>query len=328
MESNDQSKSITLTVRSVSEYVSIILSEKVECDFTERSSYYFRGQADIKWSLTPSISRIKNYEADFDLERELIERSKNELPDLFADPALSPVELLTLLQHSGIPTRLLDLTENPLVALYFAIVDSNGDLYDSVDGEVIQFKDSWSSECITPWENAIADSYHFLNGNVLLEDAVKSALDKSYFDGYRKDPETQETDWALSRMVYFCTHPMFISSKAHLDRQSSQRGHYLLFPNSLDSTQKYITTEIKPMSKDDSRIVRRFIIPSGSKAKMLADLDRLGINESTLYPDSVDHICKYITRKTKQTHDLPNARVYKHYSPGGPQIMLVTSPKR
>lgn len=317
MESNDQSESAIITVKSVSEYVSIILSEKTDCDFTERSSYYFRGQANVNWTLSPSISRIKNYEADFDLERELIERAKNELPDVFADPALSPVELLTLLQHSGIPTRLLDLTENPLVALYFAIVDSNGDPYDSVDGEVIQFKDPRSSECITPWENAIADSYHLLNGEDPLETVVKSALDKSYFDGYRGDPDRQGLNSAIMKMIDFSKHPMFISSKAHLDRQSSQRGHYLLFPNSLDSKQILVSTKINPIPKNDPCIVHRFIIPSDCKIKMLADLDRLGINESTLYPDSVDHICKYITRKIKQTHDQPKSDIDNHNGSSG-----------
>jgi len=38
------------------------------------------------------------------------------------------------MQHYGIPTRLLDITSNPLVALFFACIE-----FPKVDGEVIFF---------------------------------------------------------------------------------------------------------------------------------------------------------------------------------------------
>lgn len=87
---------------------------------SKESTLFFRGHSNIKYELKPTIARTNNnlLVQEHKIYRDTILNS----PQQFSGK--NSIESLTFMQHFGIPTRILDITENPLVALYFACLDS------------------------------------------------------------------------------------------------------------------------------------------------------------------------------------------------------------
>ncbi|NYH22884.1 FRG domain-containing protein [Paraburkholderia bryophila] len=105
-------------------------------DISLDDGHYFRGERRNDYSLIPKIGRLTSEpkEAEpgkliLDLrypvtvvdEREAFRRFKAAARPHLISPPSDDWDWLALAQHHGLPTRLLDWTTNPLVALYFAI---------------------------------------------------------------------------------------------------------------------------------------------------------------------------------------------------------------
>ncbi|MBA4388347.1 MAG: FRG domain-containing protein [Verrucomicrobia bacterium] len=78
---------------------------------------WYRGQSS-PWRLRPSLARKEHGVA---AEMTVIKRFKQNAHLLLSPLPFDEWEWLYIMQHHGAPTRLLDWTENPLVALYFAV---------------------------------------------------------------------------------------------------------------------------------------------------------------------------------------------------------------
>ncbi|ADB15459.1 FRG domain protein [Pirellula staleyi DSM 6068] len=91
------------------------------------NNFIFRGQSNAEWDLTSSLERAigNNWSKDISKKCEdhsLIQfQSKFHLYDRINAQPNSKLAWLALMQHHGVPTRLVDFTESPYVALYFAL---------------------------------------------------------------------------------------------------------------------------------------------------------------------------------------------------------------
>ena len=101
-----------IVVNSAAEFV----AELAQLHHKDYTATFYRGHADKEWKLIPSILRTPDGpEKEHLLFRDMVAHE----PQSFSE-CRSALDHLVQMQHYGLPTRLLDVTMNPLVALYFA----------------------------------------------------------------------------------------------------------------------------------------------------------------------------------------------------------------
>lgn len=123
-----------LNIRKVSSFMEEI------SELGSHKKILYRGQGDINWSFNAGLFRqdiwVKN---EKDMFYEMLIRKPNEFKDCKND-----FERLVKMQHYGLPTRLIDLTPNPLIAIYFACLekDVNGQIFllEIEDGDIKHFE--------------------------------------------------------------------------------------------------------------------------------------------------------------------------------------------
>ena len=227
------------------------------------TEFWFRGHADITWTLTPSALRYETPEkrnralnllADF-------KRYVNvKLPHLHKpDDELQWVQLA---RHYGLPTRLLDWTRNAAIALYFACVQAP--VSTNRDGSVF-----------------------VINPQDLNREADQRLAIPRIFDAHA-DADRIQKYLALSGsrssrgLKTIAINPVWNS-----DRILLQQGAFTLH-GSKDFT---LTSDQAP-----SPVCLR--IPASNKKGLLHELERAGINEMSIFPEP-EHMCRYLVWREK-----------------------------
>ena len=124
----EEKENSTSEVTSVSDFIEkiVLLNKEKEAG----GEIFYRGHAGEDWELKPSIFRKPN---GVEIEHQLFRDMVAHTPQSFSG-CKSALDYLVQMQHYELPTRLLDVTMNPLVALYFACQSRDDAEVDSIKG--------------------------------------------------------------------------------------------------------------------------------------------------------------------------------------------------
>ena len=113
----------------------------------KQAQYVWRGHRDAAWPLQSRLNRHiaatfgaeSKTEHVLDLERQILEYVRHQRWHMRQDGHYAALTLAATLQHRGVPTRLLDVTRDPLVAAFFAAQRGAGS-DEEPDGAVIAIR--------------------------------------------------------------------------------------------------------------------------------------------------------------------------------------------
>lgn len=245
---------------------------------------YYRGIANFSFELIPSLFRNKYLTNNEDIMyREFKNAFINELHNN------SIIENLTTMQHYGLPTRLLDITTNPLVALYMVVNDVfNGKETEKSVGEVVIFDDI-NIRDVKYHDNNIVSVLAALS---LLNDKDKLYLKKNIEKLTNDDPKIKELESIVKldnpafKMNFsdfnFLLKPIFIKPGMVNRRVDAQSGAFILF----GLNEKYIEERYR-------KVMRLFIF---NKELIRNELTMLGFSNKTMIPD-MDYVAKFLKEK-------------------------------
>ncbi len=231
-------------INSISEFINVVGETDV---FGATKPIWYRGQADKDWKLLPKLLRSTDQLAK---ERYLISKFKQNASYVLDRSPASEFEWLFLMQHYGISTRLLDWSESPLPALYFAV--ENEEQWDK-DGVL------W---CLLPCELNLKSHY----SEEGFEEGIPS-FDEKQLETYQPSSISAERSSKLFPMAAIATR------NSH--RMVAQQGVFTI-------SHRYAEC----MSNiDGGSFLWRYVIPAASKKKILFELNMLGITKFQLFPE-------------------------------------------
>lgn len=235
---------------------------------TSNNKLWYRGQSKDdpeKYKLLPSIYRDN---IDNDFEKDFFMKFKAKAVPFLKNPPQSFWDWLFIMQHHGVPTRLLDWSEDALIALMFAIEHRSAEDEHEYDAVV------W---CLKPIQ---------LNHNFNFESTRHNNI-----PNIESDDITNffGPDCASGVPINY---PIAVIGSLNNERIIAQKGVFTLFPK---------PPNVRALEEADniSDFLVKLKIEKQSIDSIKKQLYNIGLNESSLYP-GLDAIGKMIIREHKE----------------------------
>lgn len=232
-------------------------------------SWCFRGQGNAEWSLETTLERSgffklypnieQDYFADFVRSAHLFLNGDKEPKEI--------IEWLSLMQHHGAPTRLLDFTYSLYVASYFAFEDASS-----------------NSKNVAIWmvnKDKLFNYYRKYYQQVFDEDVMNGS--EHYLKVFTKNDAS----------CIIPLEPLYKNKRYFL-----QQSMFLSLGNSCES----FSDQLSFLHNELKSSVFKFVLPSSIRNEVLRELEKMNVTRATLFPD-IDGYAKFIKTKYSLKQD-------------------------
>ncbi len=220
------------------------------------------GQWNATWDLVPSSLRGAklNY-----YEREMSRDFRLQAGSFLRDTPADEIEWMFLMQHYGLPTRLLDWSESHLTALYFAV------------------SNHWEATDATVWVTRPAIMNFVFHGEVTI-----TTLENPLLEGYRIGAPHHR----IRRID--ASYPIALRPSKNSTRLIAQKGGFTLHGRNRSP----LNQQIADSNRTHSRAIplEKILIDGSAKLSILKELHVAGFTHSVLFPE-MQGICEELSVK-------------------------------
>lgn len=229
-------------------------------------NFTFRGQKKADYKLTSGIHRYCESDKEY-IENRTLANFRKYGQSFNPQLCNSVWANMIIAQHHGLPTRLLDFSISPLVALYFAL----GDIY--------------SDDTVAIW------AISHVKLNQLLPQEYKKTLNRCMGRSFTIEA-LDEMKISISDYNKHMGNSslLFIEPPSIDQRIINQFSHFALMPDQLDPLNEFLEKITIP------KVAYKFLILPQYKRMFKQQLDTLNITERTLFP-GLDGIASYLARR-------------------------------